>query len=111
MNSMNKHLAEKIGQSHEQQLTKQETVRPCRIFSINIRTKQLVLQDPVSGDLLQIPSRLPHQDVGRIPTPDRNSVMLLTMGGYYLSGVPILYDRSYIAPKIFETIDPASEQA
>ena len=111
MNSMNKCLAEKIGNSHEQQAAQQETLHFCRIFSINIRTKQLVLQDPVSGDLLQVPSRLPHQDVWRIPTPDRNYVMLLTMGGYYLAGVPILYDRSYIEPKIFETIDPASEQA
>ena len=64
-----------------------------------------------TGDLIQFPVSIPHEDVFRIPTSDRNVVWLMTMGQQHLGGIPFLYDRNYIEPNLFETVDPAGEQA
>jgi hypothetical protein len=111
MVDMNNKVQQKINQRLNEQLPEERQLFPCSIYAISRRFKLLYLQSLTTGHILQSPSMIPHQDVYRIPTPDRNYVMLQTMGGPQIQGVPILMDRNWIEPWIFETIFPNGESS
>lgn len=111
MAGMNQVLDDKLKAGMDGRNISQPALLTHAIYSVDARSRTVVLQDPASGNLLQYPQLLPHQDIWRTPTPDQNYVTLLSMNGSAAGGIPILYDRSYIEPRIFETADPPSEQA
>ena len=108
-------LFNQVSQQTSQQIADKRTSDvnyiTCRIVGVNARNRSLWVQHLDTQDIVQVPCLLPFSEIFRIPTPQSNWVHLLVNNEGHVSGLPILMDRDYREPVVFETSDPSAEGA
>lgn len=100
-------IQNQVDREREKKRSNQRNSIFCRIIGLDSRERTLWLENTSTHTMISTPCPLPYSEVFRVPTTQSNWVWLMVddeTGGY--GGIPILMDRDYREPVIFETSDP-----
>ncbi|MCL5269672.1 MAG: hypothetical protein M1457_03755 [bacterium] len=92
-----------VQENIEADKNRQRNLFPCNIHATLARERVVVLEDQDTGRLISAAMVLPHSLIYRIPTAQSNFAFLLTGDDRHTAGIPILYDRNWIEPRLFAT--------
>lgn len=104
-------IQDQIASEDERRAQRQRTQIACKIIGVNPRNRSLHVMNMGTGDNIPHAAVMPFSAVHRIPTAQSNWVIMLTPDENQSVGIPILFDRNYREPLIFDTLDPMGEEA